>query len=151
MYICIFAQIESNASPLFVLFVVNGLVGVEPALRKCASSSLLLSLLPLLLLPTTSFKSSSLSTSSSVAPALCAASAARRGSSTRELIFGVDELIAHVSQLVTLQPGDLIFTGTPPGVGAAEKWGHVGLQDGPVCTGLTPIGETRKLGTAGLR
>ena len=42
-------------------------------------------------------------------------------SSTRELIFGVDELIAHVSQLVTLQPGDLIFTGTPPGVGAARK------------------------------
>ncbi|MBC8115860.1 MAG: fumarylacetoacetate hydrolase family protein [Candidatus Saccharimonas sp.] len=42
-------------------------------------------------------------------------------SSTRELIFGVDELIAHVSQLATLQPGDLIFTGTPPGVGAARK------------------------------
>ncbi len=42
-------------------------------------------------------------------------------SSTRELIFGVDELIAHVSQLVTLQAGDLIFTGTPPGVGAARK------------------------------
>ena len=42
-------------------------------------------------------------------------------SSTRELIFGVDELIAHVSQLVTLQPGDLIFTGTPPGVGAARN------------------------------
>lgn len=42
-------------------------------------------------------------------------------SSTRELIFGVDELIAHISQLVTLQPGDLIFTGTPPGVGAARK------------------------------
>ena len=42
-------------------------------------------------------------------------------SSTRELIFGVDELITHISQLVTLQPGDLIFTGTPPGVGAARK------------------------------
>jgi len=44
-----------------------------------------------------------------------------QASSTRELIFGVDELIAHISQLVTLQPGDLIFTGTPPGVGAARK------------------------------
>lgn len=42
-------------------------------------------------------------------------------SSTKELIFGVEELIAHISQLVTLQPGDLIFTGTPPGVGAARK------------------------------
>jgi 2-keto-4-pentenoate hydratase/2-oxohepta-3-ene-1,7-dioic acid hydratase in catechol pathway len=42
-------------------------------------------------------------------------------SSTKELIFGVDEVIAHVSQLITLYPGDLIFTGTPPGVGAARK------------------------------
>ncbi len=42
-------------------------------------------------------------------------------SSTRELIFGIDRLIAHLSQLVTLEPGDLIFTGTPPGVGMARK------------------------------
>ena len=41
-------------------------------------------------------------------------------SSTKELIFGVDEVIAHVSQLITLYPGDLIFTGTPPGVGVAR-------------------------------
>ena len=44
-----------------------------------------------------------------------------QNSSTKELIFGVDEVIAHVSQLVTLQPGDLIFTGTPPGVGVARN------------------------------
>lgn len=44
-----------------------------------------------------------------------------QNSSTKELIFGVDVLIAHLSQLMTLQPGDLIFTGTPPGVGAARK------------------------------
>jgi len=44
-----------------------------------------------------------------------------QNSSTKELIFGIDQLIAHVSQLVTLKPGDLIFTGTPPGVGAARK------------------------------
>lgn len=43
-----------------------------------------------------------------------------QNSSTRELIFGIDQLISHISQLVTLQPGDLIFTGTPPGVGAAR-------------------------------
>ena len=43
-----------------------------------------------------------------------------QNSSTKELIFGVDEVIAHVSQLITLQPGDLIFTGTPPGVGVAR-------------------------------
>ena len=44
-----------------------------------------------------------------------------QSSSTRELIFGIDELIVHLSQLFRLQPGDLIFTGTPPGVGAARK------------------------------
>jgi 2-keto-4-pentenoate hydratase/2-oxohepta-3-ene-1,7-dioic acid hydratase in catechol pathway len=40
---------------------------------------------------------------------------------TREFIFGIDRVIAHISQLVTLEPGDLIFTGTPPGVGVARK------------------------------
>lgn len=44
-----------------------------------------------------------------------------QNSSTKELIFGVDDLIAHLTQLFALQPGDLIFTGTPPGVGAARK------------------------------
>ena len=34
---------------------------------------------------------------------------------------GVDELIAYLSQIFTLEPGDLIFTGTPPGVGMARK------------------------------
>ena len=42
-------------------------------------------------------------------------------SSTSQLIFGVDELIAYLSQIFTLEPGDLIFTGTPPGVGMARK------------------------------
>jgi 2-keto-4-pentenoate hydratase/2-oxohepta-3-ene-1,7-dioic acid hydratase in catechol pathway len=42
-------------------------------------------------------------------------------SSTNQLIFGVDELIAYLSQVFTLEPGDLIFTGTPPGVGMARK------------------------------
>ena len=44
-----------------------------------------------------------------------------QASSTRELIFSVEELIAHVSLLLTLQPGDLIYTGTPAGVGAVVK------------------------------
>lgn len=40
--------------------------------------------------------------------------------STCEMIFGIAELIAHLSQVTTLLPGDLIFTGTPPGVGMAR-------------------------------
>ena len=42
-------------------------------------------------------------------------------SNTRQLIFPVDFLIFHLSRFVTLAPGDLIFTGTPPGVGAGRK------------------------------
>lgn len=42
-------------------------------------------------------------------------------SNTENLIFRIEQLIAHVSQLITLEPGDIIFTGTPPGVGMARK------------------------------
>jgi 2-keto-4-pentenoate hydratase/2-oxohepta-3-ene-1,7-dioic acid hydratase in catechol pathway len=38
-------------------------------------------------------------------------------STTANLIFGIDEIISHVSQTMTLEPGDLILTGTPAGVG----------------------------------
>ena len=38
-------------------------------------------------------------------------------STTANLIFGVDEIVTYVSQTVTLEPGDLILTGTPAGVG----------------------------------
>lgn len=42
-------------------------------------------------------------------------------SNTSQFIFSVPELVAYVSQVCTLLPGDVIFTGTPPGVGAARK------------------------------
>jgi acylpyruvate hydrolase len=41
----------------------------------------------------------------------------RQDSSTRNLLFGCDELVAFISQTCTLEPGDLILTGTPNGVG----------------------------------
>jgi len=44
-----------------------------------------------------------------------------QNSSTKEFIFGVPKLLNFLSQVITLEPGDLIFTGTPPGVGAARK------------------------------
>ncbi len=40
--------------------------------------------------------------------------------STDQLIFGVDDLVSRLSQTIELFPGDLIFTGTPPGVGAGR-------------------------------
>ncbi|OHB82747.1 MAG: fumarylacetoacetate hydrolase [Planctomycetes bacterium RBG_16_64_12] len=42
-------------------------------------------------------------------------------SNTSQLIFPIAELIAYISGVCTLVPGDLIFTGTPPGIGAARK------------------------------
>ncbi|MDP6447186.1 MAG: fumarylacetoacetate hydrolase family protein [Pirellulaceae bacterium] len=42
-------------------------------------------------------------------------------SNTRQLIFPIDHLVSYVSAVCTLLPGDVIFTGTPPGVGAARK------------------------------
>ena len=53
-------------------------------------------------------------------------------STTTQLIFSIPELIEHLSQIVTLRPGDLIFTGTPPGVGMARN-PPVFLADGDLC------------------
>lgn len=41
-------------------------------------------------------------------------------SSTKEMVFGVAELVSFISQGITLEPGDVIATGTPPGVGFAR-------------------------------
>jgi 2-keto-4-pentenoate hydratase/2-oxohepta-3-ene-1,7-dioic acid hydratase in catechol pathway len=43
----------------------------------------------------------------------------RQSSNTRHLVFNVWDQLEHLSQAMTLEPGDLIFTGTPAGVGAA--------------------------------
>ncbi len=53
-------------------------------------------------------------------------------SNTRQMIFGVGEVVAYLSRVFTLEPGDLIFTGTPPGVGFARK-PPVYLKPGDVC------------------
>ena len=42
-------------------------------------------------------------------------------SSTRHMVFGVAELVSYISQALTLEPGDLIATGTPAGVGFTRK------------------------------
>jgi 2,4-didehydro-3-deoxy-L-rhamnonate hydrolase len=40
---------------------------------------------------------------------------------TRTMIFGVAQLVSHISRYMTLQPGDVISTGTPAGVGLGQK------------------------------
>jgi 2-keto-4-pentenoate hydratase/2-oxohepta-3-ene-1,7-dioic acid hydratase in catechol pathway len=56
-----------------------------------------------------------------------------QSSSTSQMVFGVAELIASVSTTMTLEPGDVIATGTPPGVGFART-PPVWLQDGDEVT-----------------
>ena len=60
--------------------------------------------------------------------------------STKTMIFGVKQIVSYVSQCITLNPGDVIFTGTPPGVGLGKKPVPVFLK----------AGQTMKLGIAGL-
>ncbi|WP_151446140.1 fumarylacetoacetate hydrolase family protein [Lacisediminimonas profundi] len=60
--------------------------------------------------------------------------------STRTMIFGVAHLVSYISRYMTLYPGDLITTGTPPGVGMGRKPSPVYLKPG----------DTMKLGIAGL-
>ena len=60
--------------------------------------------------------------------------------STRTMIFGVAHLVHYISQFMSLQPGDIISTGTPPGVG-------MGIKPEPIW--LKP-GQTMRLGIEGL-
>ena len=60
---------------------------------------------------------------------------------TRTMIFGVAELVAYVSAFITLEPGDLIATGTPPGIGSALKPDPIFLKPGDsVRLGSTKLG-----------
>ncbi len=67
---------------------------------------------------------------------------------TSTMIFSVAEIISHLSQLMTLHPGDVIATGTPPGVGMGQK-PPVYLQNGDeVKVGVELLGEQTQKVTA---
>jgi ureidoglycolate lyase len=62
--------------------------------------------------------------------------------STKTMIFGVANVVSYVSQFMSLQPGDIITTGTPPGVGMGIKPEPVWLQPGNVMRlGIEGLGE----------
>jgi len=64
---------------------------------------------------------------------------------TRTMIFGAAHLVSYVSQYMTLLPGDIITTGTPPGVGMGMKPAPVFLKPGDVMTlGIKGLGEQRQ-------
>ena len=63
---------------------------------------------------------------------------------TRTMIFGCARIVSDVSQYMTLLPGDVICTGTPPGVGLGIKPDPVFLKPGDVMTlGIRGLGEQR--------
>ena len=64
---------------------------------------------------------------------------------TRTMIFSVAQIVSHVSQYMTLLPGDIITTGTPPGVGMGIKPNPVWLKPGDVLTlGIKGLGEQKQ-------
>jgi 2-keto-4-pentenoate hydratase/2-oxohepta-3-ene-1,7-dioic acid hydratase in catechol pathway len=64
---------------------------------------------------------------------------------TRTMVFGVAHLIAYLSRFMSLQPGDVISTGTPPGVGLGQKPEPVYLRAGQVMRlGIDGLGEQRQ-------
>ena len=64
---------------------------------------------------------------------------------TKTMIFGVAEIVSYVSQFMTLEPGDLITTGTPPGVGLGQKPEPFYLKAGDVMElGIEKLGSQRQ-------
>ena len=69
----------------------------------------------------------------------------RQNGSTRTMIFGVAQVVSYLSQRMTLEPGDVIATGTPPGVGMGMK-PPVWLNPGDVMElGIEGMGVQRQI------
>ena len=66
--------------------------------------------------------------------------------STKTMIFGVAHVIAYLSQFMSLQPGDVISTGTPPGVGMGQKPEPVWLKPGQTMElGIEGLGQQKQV------
>ena len=62
------------------------------------------------------------------------------------MIFNVQQLVSYISQFMTLLPGDVISTGTPPGVGLGIKPTPIYLKAGDVVElGVEGLGESRQV------
>ena len=65
--------------------------------------------------------------------------------STETMVYGVTHLVSYVSHFMSLQPGDVISTGTPPGVGMGQKPEPIYLREGNVVRlGIDGLGEQRQ-------
>ena len=64
--------------------------------------------------------------------------------STKTMVYNVNFLVSYISQFMSLQPGDIISTGTPPGVGMGMK-PQIFLKPGDVMQlGVEGLGEQRQ-------
>ncbi len=69
----------------------------------------------------------------------------RQDGSTRTMVYGVKYLVSYLSQFMSLEPGDVISTGTPPGVGMGIKPAPVYLKKGDVVElGIAGLGNQRQ-------
>ncbi|MBI3710145.1 MAG: fumarylacetoacetate hydrolase family protein [Proteobacteria bacterium] len=70
----------------------------------------------------------------------------RQNGSTATMIFGVKHLVSYISRFITLMPGDVIPTGTPPGVGLGIKPSPIFLKAGDVMElGIDGLGSQRQV------
>ena len=70
--------------------------------------------------------------------------ATRQKSNTEQMVFGVSDLVSYVSQFMTLLPGDVISTGTPPGVGLGMSPPAYLKPGDVVALGIQGLGESRQ-------
>jgi acylpyruvate hydrolase len=75
----------------------------------------------------------------------------RQDSHTDELVFAPVDLVGYISAVITLVPGDLIFTGTPGGVGAGRRPPLFLAEGAQVVTAIEGIGELRNVCVADSR
>ena len=69
----------------------------------------------------------------------------RQQGSTADMVFGVREIVSHLSQFMTLYPGDIIFTGTPAGVGDGMDPPQYLTPGDVVRIGVEGLGEQRQV------
>ncbi|KQV54744.1 fumarylacetoacetate hydrolase family protein [Caulobacter sp. Root342] len=70
----------------------------------------------------------------------------KQDGSSKTMIFPISKLVSYISEFMTLEPGDLIPTGTPPGVGMGQKPQPVYLKAGDeIRLGIEKLGEQRQI------